>query len=52
MVIAWCPFKYTIVSTGEVISSTTMLRYEFDDAGLIIGHQGLLDYPPSNNQRS
>ncbi|CAK8985334.1 unnamed protein product [Durusdinium trenchii] len=38
MVIAWCPFKYTIVSTGEVISSTTMLRYEFDDAGLIIGY--------------
>ncbi|CAE7763763.1 unnamed protein product [Symbiodinium pilosum] len=37
-VIAWCPFKYTLEATGEVVSSTSMLKYEFDDAGLIIGY--------------
>ncbi|CAE7875289.1 hypothetical protein AK812_SmicGene23727 [Symbiodinium microadriaticum] len=37
-VIAWCPFKYTLDSTGEVVSSTSMLKYEFDDEGLIVGY--------------
>ena len=37
-VIAWCPFKYTLIASKEVISSTTMLKYEFDDLGKIIGY--------------
>ena len=37
-VMAWCPFKYTLVASKEVVESTSMLKYDFDDSGKIIGY--------------
>ena len=42
-VLAWCPFKFTLVATGEVVSSITMLKYDFDDTGLINGYHQEFD---------